>query len=317
LKLKEQQTRSDETNNNLQSQTEELPANWQEQASLISNTQLQQLEHECQQLVKYEQLAKQLNNAHQSLNDIERQINDLNQQIEQLPLEAHYPSSEIKQNLERAKDERKKNELEKNNAQREIDKLNDKHERRSQLDRDKLQTERDRNLYKKLSELLGKKGIQLHILSNAEKIIIEIANEILDSLSRGKIRLELRKDNEQTNKALDLVAYNYATGDKPTAVALTSGSQRFRIAVSLALAIGQYTQKNGRNIESVIIDEGFGSLDKNGRDDMIQELNELQQRLKRIILVSHQEEFFSAFTNGYKISLVERTSQVSLLESSF
>lgn len=50
---------------------------------------------------------------------------------------------------------------------------------------------------------------------------------------------------------------------------------------------------------------------------MIQELNQLQQRLKRIILVSHQEEFFSAFTNGYKIELVDSSSQVSLLESSF
>jgi DNA repair protein SbcC/Rad50 len=86
---------------------------------------------------------------------------------------------------------------------------------------------------------------------------------------------------------------------------------------AIALAIGQYTQQSGRKVESVIIDEGFGSLDKNGRDDMIQELNELQQRLKRIILVSHQEEFFSAFTNGYKVELVDNASQVSLLESSF
>lgn len=63
--------------------------------------------------------------------------------------------------------------------------------------------------------------------------------------------------------------------------------------------------------------KGFGSLDKNGRDDMIQELNQLQKRLKIIILVSHQEEFFSAFTNGYKVELLESSSQVSLLESSF
>ena len=98
---------------------------------------------------------------------------------------------------------------------------------------------------------------------------------------------------------------------------MTSGSQRFRIAVSLALAIGEYVGNNVRNIELVIIDEGFGSLDKNGRDDMIEELNQLKQRLKRIILVSHQEEFFNEFTNGYKIELKENASIVNLLESSF
>lgn len=157
------------------------------------------------------------------------------------------------------------------------------------------------------------------ILHRAELAIVEIANEILDSLSRGKMRLQLRGDSEQSgsqsDKALDLVAYNYDTGDRPTAVALTSGSQRFRIAVSLALAIGQYAGQGARHIESVIIDEGFGSLDKNGRDDMIQELNELQTRLARIILVSHQEEFFSAFPNGYAVELVNGASQVSLIDS--
>ena len=66
--------------------------------------------------------------------------------------------------------------------------------------------------------------------------------------------------------------------------------------------------------ESVIIDEGFGSLDKNGRDDMIQELNELKQQLARIILVSHQEEFTGAFVNGYAVELKDGTSRVSLLE---
>ena len=83
------------------------------------------------------------------------------------------------------------------------------------------------------------------------------------------------------------------------------------------MAIGQYVGSNARNIESVIIDEGFGSLDKNGRDDMIEELNQLKQRLKRIILVSHQEEFFNEFTNGYKIELKDKASQAGLLESSF
>ena len=50
---------------------------------------------------------------------------------------------------------------------------------------------------------------------------------------------------------------------------------------------------------------------------MIQELNDLKQRLKRIILVSHQEEFFNEFNNGYKIELLDGASQVNLLESGF
>jgi exonuclease SbcC len=58
----------------------------------------------------------------------------------------------------------------------------------------------------------------------------------------------------------------------------------------------------------VIIDEGFGSLDKEGRSEMIPDLHSLTDVLKRIILVSHQEEFTESFKNGYAISLENGTS---------
>lgn len=164
----------------------------------------------------------------------------------------------------------------------------------------------------------GKQGLQLKLLRDAEKAIVQLANEILDGLSRGKMRLELRGEAEESggesSKALDLVAYNEEIGPYPTPIAQISGSQRFRVAVSLALAFGQYAGQGARHIESVIIDEGFGSLDKNGRDDMIQELNELQHRLARIILVSHLEDFSCAFSNGYSIELVNQASKVRPLE---
>ena len=93
-----------------------------------------------------------------------------------------------------------------------------------------------------------------------------------------------------------------------------SGSQRFRVAVSLALGIGQYASQGTRQIESVIIDEGFGSLDKEGRQQMIDELHSLGEVLSRIILVSHEDDFAHAFSTGYEISLRDGTSHVQLYE---
>ena len=296
----------------------ELPQQWQEDAKNFDKAKLQDLHFESSNLVKYQELKKQLDNAQQALDYSTQQIASYQQSIAQLPTEAHCLSTEIEEELVTVKETRENCDLAKSNAEKRLNKLNDTQARFAQLEKDKLQAERKSSLYKILSNLLGKDGIQTHILRNAEIAIVTIANEILDSLSRGSIRLELREDNQRKkNEALDLVAYNFATGEKPTAVALTSGSQRFRIAVSLALAIGQYVGSNARNIESVIIDEGFGSLDRNGRDDMIEELNQLKQRLKRIILVSHQEEFFNEFTNGYRIELRDKASQASLLEYSF
>ncbi len=54
-------------------------------------------------------------------------------------------------------------------------------------------------------------------------------------------------------------------------------------------------------IRSLIIDEGFGSLDADGRQRMIEELRALSEHLDRIIVVSHQEDFTdrTLFPNGF------------------
>ena len=49
--------------------------------------------------------------------------------------------------------------------------------------------------------------------------------------------------------------------------------------------------------------------------DTIQELQNLRQHLERVILVSHQEEFYSPFMTGYAIDIVDNgASKVKLLE---
>jgi DNA repair exonuclease SbcCD ATPase subunit len=136
---------------------------------------------------------------------------------------------------------------------------------------------------------------------------------VLDRLSGGQLYLRLRgEDSEEAGeKALELEAYNRTAGEAPIGAAFLSGSQRFRVAVSLALGIGQYASRQHRPIESVIIDEGFGCLDRQGRQVMVQELQNLRGQMRCILLVSHQEEFAEAFANGYRFELNNGTTQVT------
>ncbi len=157
-----------------------------------------------------------------------------------------------------------------------------------------------------LAELLGKDRLQLYLVRQAERQVVEHANAVLDRLSGGQLYLKLSGEAEgdgATSKALELEAYNRETGEKPINVAFLSGSQKFRVAVSLALGIGQYASRQHRPIESVIIDEGFGCLDRHGRQVMIQELQNLRSQMRCILLVSHQEEFADAFSDGYHFEL--------------
>src|SRR5262249_29168526 len=139
--------------------------------------------------------------------------------------------------------------------------------------------------------------------------IVEQANIILDRLSDGQLFLRIRGGSEPES-ALDLESINRAAGGSTIPVAFLSGSQRFRVAVSPALRICRYPSGHHPPIRSVIIDEGFGCLDRTGRQAMIQELQHLRGFLKRIILVSHQEEFADAFPDGYQFDLTNGATVV-------
>ncbi len=169
---------------------------------------------------------------------------------------------------------------------------------------------RKAHLYGILSEHFSERGIQKAIINKAETSIVRLANQMLDSLSGGRSKLRLRQEGGN-KKAMDLEVWDSQTGgNKPIVASLASGSQRFRIAISLALGIGQYIGNESNRIESVIIDEGFVSLDREGRESIIQELYNPSSHLKRIILVSHQEEFLKGFSTGYEVQLVDGASQI-------
>ena len=169
------------------------------------------------------------------------------------------------------------------------------------------------NQYVLLAQLLGRDRLQRHLVRQAERQIVDYANGVLDRLSGGQLFLRLCAGEEGVgaDRALELEACNRETGGVAINVAFLSGSQRFRVAVSLALGIGQYASRQHRPIESVIIDEGFGCLDRQGRQVMIQELQNLRGHLHCILLVSHQEEFFEAFPDGYRFELHEGATKVT------
>lgn len=154
--------------------------------------------------------------------------------------------------------------------------------------------ERRHTLHRKLDELLGKEGLQRELVRGAEREIVRLANDTVRNLSDGDLSVELDQAAEGDDEAFAL-RVRRADDPIPIGVDYLSGSQKFRVAVAVALAIGRFAAGQARQLECVIIDEGFGSLDRDGLRAARDELNRLRQFLRRIILVSHQEEFAREF----------------------
>jgi DNA repair protein SbcC/Rad50 len=198
-------------------------------------------------------------------------------------------------------------------AQRNRAVLDSQRQQREQAQKQLLEQQAEHHRYDLLAQLLGRDRLQRHLVRQAERQVVDHANAVLDRLSGGQLYLRLRGSDDgevMADKALELEAYNRSTGQAPINVAFLSGSQRFRVAVALALGLGQYASRQHRPIESVIIDEGFGCLDRQGRQVMIQELQNLRGQLRCILLVSHQEEFADAFSDGYLFELADGSTRV-------
>jgi exonuclease SbcC len=293
----------------------ELPPDWRGRVESSGLAELYSWHQERDRLVEHqtEERYRRLQQARVDQEVLRRDLDALEGQAAQIPVEARDAPARLQALLRQARQTQRAAEDELGQA-RQHKVLLEGHERqRQQLQQEITGAEREYAYYKQLAELLGRDRLQLHLIRAAERQVVDHANAVLDRLSGGQLFLRLCGEaggDEQAAKALELEAYNRATSAKPINVAFLSGSQKFRVAVSLALGIGQYTNQQQRPIESVIIDEGFGSLDKEGRQAMMQELKNLQGCLRRILLVSHQEEMADAFADGYHFELRDGSTRV-------
>jgi DNA repair exonuclease SbcCD ATPase subunit len=265
-------------------------------------------ERESLQAAGVKERAEELSGAHSRLRQAEEEMAELDAELAALPDDARRPPEEVASNLAEAERRRDEADGVRRRRQDVLGSLHKALEDRVALEKETLAAELDLAIAETLARLLGRDGLQRDLIRDAERGIVAYANPILREISGGELELRLLDvAANEPDHALQLEAIERIQGRTGTrGVEYLSGSQKFRVAVSLALAIGQYAcGSKERPIKSVIIDEGFGGLDRQGRDEMIEQLNALRGRLARIILVSHQEEFAEAFRDGYHMEVVD------------
>jgi exonuclease SbcC len=307
-KAKEQELVRHNAERGVASHLKQLPPEWQgpmEKAGIRERFALEQ-EKEALEAEGVDVRGRELEAARSTVGSLEHDLKALEAEQGKFGVEARQGPASVAERLTQAKVNDRATEKQLSDARAYLALLEKQVQAREQIEKDCLAVEKDLASQRLLAELLGRERLQLYLVRQAERQVVEYANAVLDRLSGGQLYLKLTGEANGEGaaaKALELEAYNRATGERPINVAFLSGSQKFRVAVSLALGIGQYASRQHRPIESVIIDEGFGCLDTQGRVVMIQELQNLRSQMRCILLVSHQEDFAEAFSDGYHFQL--------------
>lgn len=241
-----------------------------------------------------------LESAEQEARVITATLGDIERDLAGIPPEHQIPVADARALLDAAQEVWDNAQLRRDRARDDHQRLAAAHRTRAKLAR-RLRTARDQaRVAKRLAGLLGRSELQGRLLTEATAGVEAYANDALARISGGILELELRRDETGEGANLDIFVKDRGSADEPLEVAFISGSQKFRVAVALAAGLGQYLGGDTA-IRSLIIDEGFGSLDADGRQRMIEELRALSEHLERIIVVSHQEDFSdrTLFPNGF------------------
>ena len=151
-------------------------------------------------------------------------------------------------------------------------------------------------LYKLASGTIsGKRRVSFeqYVQATYFDMVLYEANLRFNNMTDGRFKL-LRKestDNLGAKFALDLDVYDEYNGSRRDVKSL-SGGESFKASLSLALGLSDVIQNysGGIVIDTLFIDEGFGSLDQESREQAINTLNLISNNNKLIGIISHVSE---------------------------
>jgi DNA repair protein SbcC/Rad50 len=293
---------------------EQVPAEWRAHIPQLSQEMLVGWQREIRELQGAPEQYQALVEARQHQSQYKQDLEKLEAEQRQLPEEARCTPEQVQEEIDRIDTSYQKLEKQEQESRAEVLRLQGIRDQHRELQQQWIEAKRLASRYKELTDLLGRKGLQHYLLQNAEAGIVYHANETLDRISGGTLRLELSSSAGSRAKALDMVAYNSAISARESqSLDLLSGSQQFRVAISLAIGIGRYMGSTNHRVESIMIDEGFGSLDASSRDEMTQALQDLEDDFKCVIVVSHQNEFSNKFPNRYETEIVDGRTKIALV----
>ncbi|WP_420644710.1 AAA family ATPase [Candidatus Leptofilum sp.] len=201
-------------------------------------------------------------------------------------------------------------------AQNRLEVLGDQRQRKKELGEKRTAVTQQIQRLKLLEKSCGKSGVQALLIEQALPEIEERANELLDRLTGGEMRVSFEtqrklKSRDALAETLDIHIRDNA-GERP--YDNYSGGEQFRVNFAVRLALSQLLAKRaGARLQTLVIDEGFGSQDPNGRQRLIEAINTIQDDFKRILIITHIDELRDAFPTRIEVRKTAVGSQIEII----
>ena len=203
-------------------------------------------------------------------------------------------------------------------ARQKVTVLDDLRKRKKKLESERSELGLQIGRYKALERAFGKDGVPALLIEQALPEIEMKANEILGRLSEDSMRLhfetltkykdEKRKDQRETLE----IQVSDGAGERD--YEMFSGGEAFRVNFAIRLALSEVlAQRKGARLQMLVIDEGFGSQDSQGRQRLIQSINAVRNDFAKILVITHLDELKDAFPTRIEVEKTDRGSTVTVI----
>jgi len=183
--------------------------------------------------------------------------------------------------------------------------------------------EKEYRVYSKLYDLsVGKYGdkknnitFQNYVLAVYFQDVLDRANDRLLTMTNNQYRMKLDSSKKgNAGSGLEVNVFDSHTG-KERSIKTLSGGETFKASMALALGLSDVvqSQNGGIKLDSVFIDEGFGTLDEESLSVAMDILVELKSSGRTVGIISHVNELKQTITSQIRVEKTVRGSRVEVV----
>ena len=180
-------------------------------------------------------------------------------------------------------------------------------------------------IYDELGKAFGKNGIQALVIENVLPQLEAESNQILSKLSNNQFHVQFitqkatkgsrtKKANIKNAKFIDTLDIVIGDANGTRSYETYSGGEAFRINFSIRLALAKLlSQRAGTPLQMLIVDEGFGTQDREGCERLIAAINAISADFACILTVTHMPQFREAFQTRIEVQKTAKGSQIQVI----
>ncbi len=170
---------------------------------------------------------------------------------------------------------------------------------------------REQSIYADLVYAFGKKGVQAMIIETAIPEIEEEANRLLARMTDGRmhVKLETQRDARSGSGTIETLDIKISDELGTRSYEMFSGGESFRVNFAIRIALSKLlARRAGTKLQTLVVDEGFGSQDQDGRDRVVEAIQAIQEEFEKILVITHLEDLRERFPVRIEVTKTPRGS---------